>query len=120
MCQGAEVPGRPGFAAEQHDLEAGPTPPVDGSAPTSTNDKQMDAFFESVATIKARCACPLRGCRTVALCLLAFVGLMRQHPSVQQVCGEPVRHTAMSGQATIPFTVSHTRFRHCALSNLLV
>ena len=57
LPQGAEVPGRPGFAAEQHDLEAGPTPPVDGSAPTSANDKQMDAFFESVATIKARCAC---------------------------------------------------------------
>lgn len=98
MCQGAEVPGRPGFAAEQHDLEAGPTPPVDGSAPTSTNDKPMDAFFESVATIKARCACPLRGCRTVALCLLAFVDLMWQHHLAQQVCNESVRVTALSGR----------------------
>ncbi|KAK9832699.1 hypothetical protein WJX81_001248 [Elliptochloris bilobata] len=46
--KGTEVPGRPGVATEQHDLEAGLPP-----AETSTNDKQMDVFFESVATIKA-------------------------------------------------------------------
>lgn len=55
--QGADVPGRAGSGVE-HDLEAGLP-----AAETTAMDKQMEAFFESVTTIKVQ----------LPPCLAAFV-----------------------------------------------
>ena len=113
------MPGRPGYAAEQHDLEAGPTPPVDGSAPASTNDKQMDVFFESVATIKARCALKVApfGCNLPARMCQAYAAAPAWHSTSATSLSESLPGHLARG---LYLSLYCSGVRQCALSKPLV